>query len=399
VVRADDIGTAAVAASRDRHPRATVLSSRLTSIAVMSTILVTGAAGFIGAHVARALAQRGLRVTACDNFNAYYDPALKQARVQQLLWPVGVNVSHVDLTDAGLTQRLVDASGADVVLHLAAQAGVRHSVERPMDCVQANLLGFGSVLEACRRAGVAHLLYASSSSVYGHREGSGEHGARPFSEDDRIDRPASFYAATKMANEAMAYATARVHGLPVTALRFFTVYGPWGRPDMACWLFAERIREGRPIRVFGRGELVRDYTYVADTVEAVCRLIERGAPRPDAQGVPVQTFNVGHSVPMTVNELVAALERAIGRPALIDHAPLQAGDVPHTESDPTRLRAAVGDWPRTPMADGLGEFVQWLDWWQRRGDGQPGGAFQMPQGVPHPMPYPMPHPLPLAQAA
>ena len=337
----------------------------------MRSILVTGAAGFIGAHVARALAQRGLRVTACDNFNAYYDPQLKQARVQHLLWPAGVNVAHVDLTDVAQTQRLVDTSGAEVVLHLAAQAGVRHSVERPMDCVQANLMGFGSVLEACRTVGIGHLLYASSSSVYGHRAGAGEQGARPFSEDDRVDRPASFYAATKMANEAMAYATARVHGLPVTGLRFFTVYGPWGRPDMACWLFAERILGGRPIRVFGRGELMRDYTYVADTVEAVCRLVERGAPAPDAQGVPIETFNVGHSLPMTVNELVAGLEAAIGRPALIEYAPMQAGDVPHTESDPARLRAAIGDWSRTPMADGLGEFVQWLRWWQQRSDAVP----------------------------
>ncbi|RZS58508.1 NAD-dependent epimerase/dehydratase family protein [Sphaerotilus mobilis] len=353
----------------------------------MSSILVTGAAGFIGAHVARALALRGHRVTACDNFNAYYDPALKQARVQQLLWPAGVNVSHVDLTDPALTQRLVDASGAEVVLHLAAQAGVRMSVDRPLDYVQANLLGFGSVLEASRRAGIAHLLYASSSSVYGHREGEGEHGAKPFAETDRIDRPASFYAATKMANEAMAYATARVHGLPMTALRFFTVYGPWGRPDMACWLFAERIREGLPIRVFGKGQLVRDYTYVADTVEAVCRLIERGAPPPDAQGVPVETFNVGHSVPTTVNELVAGLEAAIGRTALIEHAPMQAGDVPHTESDPTRLRAAIGVWPRTSLAQGLAEFASWLAWWQQRGDGADAAMLQMPR------------PLPLAQAA
>ncbi|MDP4302104.1 NAD-dependent epimerase/dehydratase family protein [Leptothrix discophora] len=337
----------------------------------MTSILVTGAAGFIGAHVARALVGRGHRVSACDNFNAYYDPKLKQARVQELLWPVGVNVQHVDLTDVAATQRLVEASGAQVVLHLAAQAGVRHSVDAPLDYVQANLLGFGSVLEACRRAGVGHLLHASSSSVYGHREGEGEGGARPFSESDRIDRPASFYAATKVANEAMAHATARVHGLPTTSLRFFTVYGPWGRPDMACWLFSERIRLGLPIVVFGRGELRRDFTYVDDTVEAVCRLIERGAPRPDAQGAPVEIFNVGHSVPATVNELVAGLEQAIGRRAVIEHAPLQVGDVPHTESDPTRLRAAIGDWPRTPLARGLAEFADWHRGWLQRGAGQP----------------------------
>ncbi|MGY0194012.1 NAD-dependent epimerase/dehydratase family protein [Leptothrix sp. BB-4] len=336
----------------------------------MRSILVTGAAGFIGAHVARELALRGHRVSACDSYNAYYDPALKRARVQHLLEPVGVEVRRLDLSDAVQTQHLVDDCQPEVVLHLAAQAGVRHSVEHPLDYVQANLLGFGSVLEACRHARVGHLLYASSSSVYGHREGVGERGARPFGEADRIDQPASFYAATKVANEAMAYATARIHGLPTTGLRFFTVHGPWGRPDMACWLFAERIRAGLPIRVFGRGELVRDYTYVADTVEAICRLIDRGAPARDAQGVPVETFNVGHSVPATVNELVAGLEQALGRRAIVEYAPLQAGDVPHTESDPTRLRAAIGHWPRTPMAQGLAEFARWFAWWQQR-DGQP----------------------------
>lgn len=323
----------------------------------MGSILVTGAAGFIGAHVSAALARAGHRVVACDNFNSYYPVALKQARVAALLAPLGVQVQMLDLSDAAATRAFVAASGCDVVLHLAAQAGVRYSVEAPMAYVQSNLLGFGSVLEACRLEGVKHLLYASSSSVYGWRaEGA-------FSEDDRTDTPASFYAATKKSNELMAYATAQVHKLPVTGLRFFTVYGPWGRPDMAYWSFSQAIRRGQPIKLFAKGELLRDFTCVDDVVQALQRLIERGAPAPDANGAPVELFNVGHRQPVKVVDFVRTLEGALGRQAQVEFAPMQTGDVPTTCADPSRLIAAIGPWSATPLDQGLAQFVRWLERW------------------------------------
>ncbi|PXW95808.1 UDP-glucuronate 4-epimerase [Sphaerotilus hippei] len=323
----------------------------------MGSILVTGAAGFIGAHVSAALARAGHRVVACDSYNDYYPVQLKRDRVAALLDPLGVQVQPLDLADAAATRAFFEASGCDVVLHLAAQAGVRYSVEHPMAYVQSNLQGFGSVLEACRHGGVKHLLYASSSSVYGWRDSGA------FTEDDRTDTPMSFYAATKKANEAMAYATAKVHGLPVTGLRFFTVYGPWGRPDMAYWSFSQAIRRGQPIKLFAEGQLLRDFTCVDDVVDALQRLIARGGPAPDAQGAPAELFNVGHRQPVKVVDFVRTLEAALGRQASIEFAPMQTGDVPTTCADPSRLIAAIGPWSATPLDVGLPGFVRWLEAW------------------------------------
>ncbi|MGR6804730.1 NAD-dependent epimerase/dehydratase family protein [Sphaerotilus natans] len=333
----------------------------------MAQILVTGAAGFIGAHAAAALAQAGHRVVGCDSFNAYYPVELKHARVAALLQPAGVPVERLDLCDGAALQALMRQHRIDTVLHLAAQAGVRHSVSAPLDYVQANLLGFASVLEACRLQGVDHLLYASSSSVYGRRDGDAAPGG--FRESDRIDAPASFYAATKQANEAMAHATAAVHRLPVTGLRFFTVYGPWGRPDMAYWGFAERLRRGETLQLYGQGELRRDFTHVDDVVDALLRLVARGAPagRQREDGVPAELFNIGHRHPVRVIDFVRLLERATGCPARIEFAPMQAGDVPDTSADPSRLIEAIGPWRATPLAEGLAGFVRWLEGWNARG--------------------------------
>jgi len=323
----------------------------------VASILITGAAGFIGAHTAQALAAAGHQVIGLDNFNTYYDPALKRARVAQLLAPAGVTCAEQDLVDLDGLRHLIRAHRVDTVINLAAQAGVRYSVEQPMAYVHANLQGFGAVLEACRLEGVHHLLYASSSSVYGRRSDA------PFRETDRIDRPASFYAATKQANESLAYATAGIHHLPCTGLRFFTVYGPWGRPDMAYWTFAERMKRGDPITLFDRGELLRDFTYVDDVVDALLRLVQRGAPAPDDDGVPACLFNLGHRHPVKVVEFVQTLETALGLKARIAFAPMQPGDVPVTCADPSRLVAAIGDLQHTPLAVGLQRFADWFGPW------------------------------------
>jgi UDP-glucuronate 4-epimerase len=328
----------------------------------VASLLITGAAGFIGAHAAQALAHAGHQVIGLDNFNDYYDPALKHARVQQLLQPAGVTCETLDLTDLPSLRRLIAEHRVDTVLNLAAQAGVRYSVQAPMAYVHSNLQGFGAVLEACRLEGVQHLLYASSSSVYGRRSDA------PFRESDRTDRPASFYAATKQANEALAYATASIHQLPCTGLRFFTVYGPWGRPDMAYWSFAERMKRGEPITLFDRGELLRDFTYVDDVVNALLRLVDLGAPAPDEDGVPARLYNLGHRHPVKVVEFVATLEAALGLKAQVNFAPMQAGDVPVTCADPSRLVAAIGELQHTPLDVGLTRFAQWFGpWLQARG--------------------------------
>ncbi|MEO7115049.1 MAG: NAD-dependent epimerase/dehydratase family protein [Caldimonas sp.] len=324
----------------------------------MRLCLVTGAAGFIGAHVAARLARAGVRVVGCDEFNAYYDPRLKRDRVAALLAPLGVDCHAIDLSDAVATSDFLHRHGPfDTVVHLAAQAGVRHSIKAPMDYVRSNVAGFVAVLQACAETKVGHVVYASSSSVYGARTEA------PFAEGDRTDAPASLYAATKQAGEAIAHSYASVHALPVTGLRFFTVYGPWGRPDMAYFSFARRMRRGETIPVFARGELLRDFTYIDDAVDAVQRLLERGPPRP-ADGVPAEIFNVGSHRPVRVLDFIASLERAVGRPAMIDFQPMQAGDVPLTCADPERLLAAIGPWAKTSLDQGLENFARWLDAWE-----------------------------------
>jgi UDP-glucuronate 4-epimerase len=319
-------------------------------------ILVTGAAGFVGAHVAAHLARAGHRVVGVDSFNAYYEPRLKHDRVAALLTPLGVECRMLDLCDGPATRALVTGGGFDVVIHLAAQAGVRHSIKAPADYIQSNLVGFGHIIEACREAGVAHLLYASSSSVYGHRTDA------PFRETDRVDRPASLYAATKIANELIAHTYASIHGLRSTGLRFFTVYGPWGRPDMAYFSFSRRIRAGQPITLFAQGELLRDFTYIDDIVDAVVGLMN--APSPSARPAESDIYNLGHHVPVKVIDFVRTLESALGRKALIEHGPMQPGDVPVTCADDGRLRARIGDWACTSLDDGLGRFARWLEQWE-----------------------------------
>ena len=323
----------------------------------MRLCLVTGAAGFIGAHVAARLARAGVRVVGCDEFNAYYDPRLKHDRVSALLTPLGVECHAIDLADAAATSVFMHRHGPfDAVVHLAAQAGVRHSIRAPMDYVRSNVAAFVAVLQACADEKVGHVVYASSSSVYGARTEAS------FAEGDRSDAPASLYAATKQAGEAIAHSYAAVHALPVTGLRLFTVYGPWGRPDMAYFSFAQRMRRDQPIAVFARGELRRDFTYIDDVVDAVQRLLERGPPRP-ASGVPSEVFNVGSHWPVRVLDFIASLERAVGKKAVIEFQPMQAGDVPLTCADPARLVAAIGEWARTPLDQGLENFARWLESW------------------------------------
>jgi UDP-glucuronate 4-epimerase len=324
---------------------------------VSSSILVTGAAGFIGSHVCASLAQSGFSVVGCDGFGRdQCDPRLKRDRVAALLAPHGVPCHTVDLSDGQAVRELFAAHRFTRVVHLAAQAGVRYSVSAPEAFVQSNLVAFGHVLEACRHGNVEHLVYASSSSVYGARE------EVPFREGDRADEPASLYAATKRANELMARSYAHLFGLPCTGLRFFTVYGPWGRPDMAIFDFAQRIRRGEPITVFGDGELRRDFTYVDDIVEGVRRVAIARCAGLD-EPVPHAVFNIGHHDPVPVRELVHLLERALARAAIVRNVPVQRSEVPATCADVTRLRDWTGFAPATPLADGLTRFVRWLEEW------------------------------------
>jgi UDP-glucuronate 4-epimerase len=262
----------------------------------------------------------------------------------------------LDLCDSAATQALLAEGGFDAVIHLAAQAGVRHSINAPADYIQSNLVGFANVIEACRAAGVPHLLYASSSSVYGSRADA------PFRETDRVDRPASLYAATKIANELIAHTYASIHGLRSTGLRFFTVYGPWGRPDMAYFSFSRRIRSGQPITLFAQGELLRDFTCIDDIVDAVIGLLD--APAPPGRPTESEVYNLGHHVPVKVIDFVHTLEAALGRRAIIEYGPMQPGDVPVTCADDGRLRERIGDWACTPLDEGLNRFARWIEAWE-----------------------------------
>ena len=341
-----------------------------------STVLVTGAAGFIGMHVSRRLLAEGQRVVGVDNLNDYYDPALKQARLDQLRDAAGFSFRRLDLADAPGVAALFAEAKPDYVVHLAAQAGVRYALSKPFAYVDSNLMGSTAVLEACRHHGVRHLVFASSSSVYGGNV------KVPFSETDPVDHPVSFYAATKRANELMAHSYAHLFGLPVTMLRYFTVYGPWGRPDMAIWKFTDGLLSGTPIDVYAGGGLSRDFTFVEDAAEATVRLLwqppvraaagaaafdaDVGSRRPDTSWAPFEVYNIGRSDPCTVNELLALLEARTGAMALRREMPMQPGDVVRTCADPSKLRAATGFEPRVPLADGLGAFVDWFRGWRER---------------------------------
>ena len=311
------------------------------------TILVTGAAGFIGAYACRALQARGEPVVGLDSYNAYYDPQLKRDRVAALC--PDVDIRALDLVDRDGLSALFEEIRPQRVIHLAAQAGVRYSLENPYAYVDSNLVGFVNLLELCRHRGVAHFVYASSSSVYG------DSATPPFSEDQRIDRPRSLYAATKAANELMAHTYAHLYGLHATGLRFFTVYGPWGRPDMAPLLFSRAVLAGRPIRVFNHGAMRRDFTHVDDIVAGVLGALDH--PSPDEP--PHRVFNLGNHAPVELERFIAVIEQAAGRKAEKVYQPLQPGDMVETMADTARARAAFGFEPATTIEAGMPEVVQW----------------------------------------
>jgi UDP-glucuronate 4-epimerase len=326
-------------------------------------ILVTGAAGFIGYHVSRRLAEAGREVLGIDNLNDYYDPALKRARLAQLSSLPSFRFELVDVADGAALSALGARTTPASIIHLAAQAGVRYSIENPGAYVQSNLVGFGNILELARAHRVAHLVYASSSSVYGANT------RVPFSVHDNVDHPLSLYAATKKSNELTAHAYAHLFRIPVSGLRFFTVYGPWGRPDMAVYLFTKAILEGKPIDVFNHGKMQRDFTYVDDIVEGIVRVHDRPAepnpawsgdkPDPGSSRAPYRVYNIGNSSPVELTELIETIERAVGKSAVKNYRDMQPGDVPMTAADIEALETAVGFRPATPLADGVKQFVSW----------------------------------------
>ena len=330
------------------------------------TVLVTGAAGFIGYHVSRALLARGEAVIGVDNLTPYYDPALKRARLARLEAEPGFRFAELDIADREAMTALAreHAPAITGVVHLAAQAGVRHSLTQPFDYVRSNLDGHMVVLEVCRHElpALRHLVYASSSSVYGGNN------RVPFSVEDRVDDPVSLYAATKRADELMSHCYSHLYGLPATGLRFFTVYGPWGRPDMAAYLFAEAITQGRPITLFNRGRMRRDFTYIDDITAGVLAALDRPPPRGTGgdQGPPHRIYNLGNNRPVELRDFVAALEAALGRRAEIELAPMQPGDVPATWADIEASRRDLGYQPTTPIEEGLARFVEWYRSYHRR---------------------------------
>ncbi len=323
-------------------------------------VMITGAAGFIGASLSLRLLERGDTVTGIDNLNDYYDVSLKEARLARLTPSAQFDFIKTDISDQREMQRLFSDRHFDAVVNLAAQAGVRYSIENPAAYINANLVGFGHVLEGCRHSGVGHLVYASSSSVYGSNT------KLPFSEKDNVDHPMSLYAASKKANELMAHAYAHLYGMPTTGLRFFTVYGPWGRPDMALFKFTRGILENEPIPVFNRGEMVRDFTYVDDIVEGVVRVIDQPAERSDganepdrSASAPWRIFNIGNSHRVPLMDYIQALEKALGQQAILDLLPMQDGDVPVTEADVTALESDLGYRPKVKVEEGIQRFVDW----------------------------------------
>lgn len=316
--------------------------------------LVTGAAGFIGMHTAKALLAQGHEVVGLDNLNNYYDPALKHARLAQLAPYANFRFIKMDLADREGIANLFATEQFQRVIHLAAQAGVRYSIENPMAYVDSNLVGMMTILEGCRHNKVEHLVYASSSSVYGNQE------KVPFSETDPVDTPISLYAATKKSNELMAHTYSHLYKLPTTGLRFFTVYGPWGRPDMAPWLFTEAISQGRPIKVFNNGALMRDFTYVDDIVEGVVRVANVIPAITTEQKVPYRIFNIGNNQPVKLEYFIQCIEQALDKTADKQYMPMQAGDVYQTFADVKVLSAATGFNPSTELGSGIRNFVKWF---------------------------------------
>ena len=326
-------------------------------------VLVTGAAGFIGSHLSERLLARGDEVLGYDNLNAYYDPALKEARLARLMPQDGFSFVRASLEDRAALEAAFDDFRPQRVVNLAAQAGVRYSLENPHAYIESNIVGFLNILEACRHRGIEHLVYASSSSVYGANR------KLPFAVEDSVDHPVSLYAASKKANELMAHTYSHLFGLPTTGLRFFTVYGPWGRPDMALFLFTKKILAGEPIDVFNHGHHTRDFTYVDDIVEGVIRTLDRVpgpdpaydplAPTPASSLAPYRVYNIGNHQPVQLLRYIEVLEDCLGRKAEKRLLPMQPGDVPDTEADVEALRRDTGYSPATPIETGVRRFVEW----------------------------------------
>lgn len=330
-------------------------------------ILVTGCAGFIGMHVSIHLLRQGIYVVGIDNLSDYYDVSLKMERLRQLEPFPNFHFKKIDLADAQAIMELFAIEHFTKVVNLAAQPGVRYSLENPHAYINSNIVGFNNILEACRHAKVQHLVYASSSSVYGANK------KMPFSESDNVDHPISLYAATKKANELMAHTYSHLFGLPTTGLRFFTVYGPWGRPDMSPWLFTKAIISGSPIKVFNQGKMERDFTYIDDIVEAVGRVIDRvpSVQHVDADfefsagtNAPYQIYNIGNNQPVQLAEFIANIETAVGKQAIKQYLPMQPGDVLATYADTRRLHEAIGFAPATPLSKGVKDFVKWFKTYQ-----------------------------------
>jgi UDP-glucuronate 4-epimerase len=326
-------------------------------------VLVTGAAGFIGSQLSKRLLDNGINVVGLDNLNPYYSVKLKEDRLAQLEGHPRFTFARLDLADRAGMERLFAANRFDVVVNLAAQAGVRYSLKNPQAYIEANIVGFTNILEGCRHHGVKHLVFASSSSVYGANT------KMPFSVHDNVDHPVSLYAASKKANELMAHTYSHLYGLPCTGLRFFTVYGPWGRPDMALFLFTDAILKGRPIQVFNHGRMQRDFTYIDDIVEGVVRVMGRlPAPNPAWSGerpdpgtsyAPYKIYNIGNNQPVALNTFIATIESVLGRTAQKEFLDMQPGDVPATYADVDDLMADVGFKPATPIREGIEHFVAW----------------------------------------
>ena len=327
-------------------------------------ILVTGAAGFIGLHVTRLLLERGDEVVGIDNLNDYYDPKLKLARLDCLKPFANFRFIKMDIADSVAMGSLFNSEKFNRVIHLAAQAGVRYSLTNPQVYIQSNLVGFGNLLEGCRQSQVEHLVYASSSSVYGANT------RMPFSVHDEVNHPISLYAATKKSNELMAHSYSHLFGLPTTGLRYFTVYGPWGRPDMSPWLFTSAILEGRPINVFNHGKMRRDFTYVDDIAEGTVRAVDRIAtasaefdsnhPDPASSFAPYKVYNIGNHQPVELMTFIETIEKALGQEAKKNFLPMQAGDVQATYADVEDLRRDVGFEPKTPLSEGIARWASWF---------------------------------------
>jgi len=333
------------------------------------SILITGAAGFIGFNISKKLIENGQEIIGLDNFNSYYDPKLKEARYKELIKisqkkNIEMSFYRNNLENKEKLENIFSKHNISTVINLAAQAGVRYSIDNPSAYIQSNLVGFGNILECCRHHQIKHLIYASSSSVYGGNK------KMPFSENDSVDHPISLYAASKRANELMAHTYSNLYQLPTTGLRFFTVYGPWGRPDMALFLFVKAILEGEPINVFNNGNMTRDFTYIDDITESLFRLIDK-PPKPNSSidkkdlkpsfsWSPFRIFNIGNSNPTQLIEYINTIESSLNKKALINFLPMQQGDVESTFSDTTSLESWIDFKPNTPISKGISEFVSWF---------------------------------------